>query len=146
MGKEVGLALDDAVDPPLGIPTATFEMLVLAHRPPREDRVEMAHHEVENRPVVEPVVVDPAPKGGIHQLREVAESEIAPQVKAPAPHFLADRRGRLRADCWVEADEHLPAVAFGQSRLEWSSGPGESHPKPLSEPYVSLSTHTAPII
>lgn len=26
------------------------------------------------------------------------------------------------------------------------SGPGESHPRALSEPYVNLSTHTAPII
>jgi hypothetical protein len=78
----------------------------------------MAHNEVENRPVVEPVVVDPTPKGGIRQLREVAKGEIAPKVKAPAPHFLVDRRGRLRADRWVEADEHLPAVAFGQSRLK----------------------------
>ena len=25
------------------------------------------------------------------------------------------------------------------------SGPGEFHPQPLAEPYVSLSTHTAPI-
>ena len=118
MGEEVGLTLDHAVDPPLGIPAATFEVLVLTHRPPRQHRIEMAHDEVKNRPVVEPVVIDPAPKGGIRQLREVAESEIAPQVKAPEPHFLADCGGRLRADRWVEADEPLPAVASGRSRLK----------------------------
>jgi hypothetical protein len=27
----------------------------------------------------------------------------------------------------------------------WVSSPGESHPEALVEPYMSLSTHTAPI-
>jgi hypothetical protein len=35
-------------------------------------------------------------------------------------------------------------VAFAENEKE--SGAGESHPRALAEPYVSLSTHTAPII
>jgi hypothetical protein len=30
--------------------------------------------------------------------------------------------------------------------IELVSSPGESHPKALSEPYVNVSAHTAPII
>ncbi len=37
-------------------------------------------------------------------------------------------------------------LATPRSESIRSSGPGGLHPEPLSEPYLSLSTHTAPII
>ena len=41
----------------------------------------------------------------------------------------------------------LPLIGLsGQTGFEMVSRPGEFHPKSLSEPYVRLSTHTAPII
>jgi hypothetical protein len=41
----------------------------------------------------------------------------------------------------------LKLLRFSERWLSWRvSGPGESHPEALSEPYVSVSAHTAPTI
>jgi hypothetical protein len=37
-------------------------------------------------------------------------------------------------------------TSYDSGILVWLSGPGELHPEALPEPYVSVSTHTAPII
>ena len=43
---------------------------------------------------------------------------------------------------------NLFALPFGQilAGAAWVSGPGELHPEALAELYVSLATHTAPIM
>ena len=38
------------------------------------------------------------------------------------------------------------AYGAGQTKFRRVSSPGESHPEALAELYVSLSTHTAPIM
>jgi hypothetical protein len=51
------------------------------------------------------------------------------------------RWNRPRGTCWRSSWLHSTLVVAGRMTV---SSPGESHPQALSEPYVSLSTHTAP--
>jgi hypothetical protein len=45
----------------------------------------------------------------------------------------------------VQPDYNAMRCNSGAIPRAWVSSPGESHPEALVEPYVSLSTHTAPI-
>jgi hypothetical protein len=43
---------------------------------------------------------------------------------------------------WTLSRE-IPLNRYG---MNWLSSPGDFHPEALPEPYVSLSTHTAPVV
>ncbi len=59
-----------------------------------------------------------------------------PAAAGYRPRYASSRDGVAPVACKRERRSSVARV----------SSPGESHPHPHSEPYVSLSTHTAPII
>jgi hypothetical protein len=56
---------------------------------------------------------------------------------------------RYRLRLWQSSHQRAAERVIRSERLAklpilWPSRPGESHPEPLSEPYLNLSAHTAP--
>ena len=49
-------------------------------------------------------------------------------------------------DCFYELEDPPMLIINPDECIDWVSSPGESHPQALSEPYVNVSAHTAPII
>jgi hypothetical protein len=69
-------------------------------------------------------------------LRELADDGVrdAEAVPSPTSRAAADRLGSTRGEMFAEAN---------QGNVPSPSRPGESHPEPLTDPDLSLSTHPA---
>jgi hypothetical protein len=123
VGEEIGLTLNDAIDPPLSIPAVMFEMFILAHRPSRQDRVEVAHDEMENRPVVEPVVV--GVWGATEQKRHLSSVACSDRCKTraivPKKAGSAFPTGHWR----LQKLRQRPAVAVCSAKIAWAATRGD---------------------
>jgi len=70
-----------------------------------------------------------------------------------ASRTIGDRKLRVKPYfiyLYLQLEDVLRKLLLGiphglEKPSSWVSSPGESHPEALVEPYVSLSTHTAPI-
>ena len=69
-------------------------------------------------------------------------ARIPVSTRVPAFERMSQRLRELLGDL-LDAEAMSQVMKLGKS-FTWSSSPGESHPRALPEPYVSLSTHTAP--
>src|SRR5215470_11580588 len=66
-------------------------------------------------------------------------------MQVPASNLFPNRFHRLVGNCGTEVDEELSLPIFRSSRPKRLSRPMEFHRRPLAEPSVRLSPHSAPI-
>jgi len=121
------------------------EPLELAARPADDIGIDPRQGWTQLRVIESAVVVYPAANARIVHRRQVLQGFVAATMKCPAPDCSADglqchwTRRRHEA---VRVDPPLPD-SFPRS--EWVSRPAGFHHRPLAEPSVRLSPHSAPI-
>ena len=146
MSKQSAVSSCDASQPVHRRTFPSSESSVFPSRPSSEGFIEMAKDLNTFRAIKPSVIVHPATHYGIHESCQILQMlVITSGGHPPFADGCTYRFGSFGAHCWQKAHKMLSPTIFGPSRLEGLSRPTEFHHRPLAEPNVRLSPHSAPI-
>jgi hypothetical protein len=118
VSEQPWLGVHDAPEPAPGALPSPSEPPVFAHGPLDEEEVKVLEDSGKNRPIVGPIVVQPAPKDRIERPGQDVQGCVTAMVETPAPHGLADRLGSFAAYRRREADEVFRPLVLDLPRPE----------------------------